>query len=393
MTRTVVQKYLLLGALLVLLSSVLFLTSAPTQEPESTAAQENAVTLPIRPPEGYRIPSQPAVVFPYTHVSADRLRLGTVRSLPRGEKVFVIYPDDDSDGFTSPDSQWLLSRSRDGISITRADGFGDNRVLFQPYRDSHTRTFSSNPVWSWDSTRVFYRVEQQYYNDIGLRTRDSDSWIESVDIATGEVTRHTDVRYNSDLHSYATARHPHDPVLYFEHDADRHVGTLNVGTYDGSAHWAVIRDIDPALNYFIISNHTLSPDRQMILVRSREGGLIYAVDGRGLLYEFISDDVPLGGFLANFRWSPDSTKLAYHQVIDIDGHTGALIASELYLMNADGTGRVQLTDTPDIAEHLEGWTLDGHLVFSTRELERITPRGDHVVSEESDWHIADITVK
>ena len=111
-----------------------------------------------------------------------------------------------------------------------------------------------------------------------------------------------------------------------------------------------------------VSYGYLSPNKQMILTRDKDNNdgrydlvfHVYAIDGGGLLHSFRNDENA-----GTYTWSPDSTKIAYRIVSKRDSHTGSVIASELYLMNIDGTGKTQLTDTPDTAERLRGWTTDG----------------------------------
>ena len=88
----------------------------------------------------------------------------------------------------------------------------------------------------------------------------------------------------------------------------------------------------------------LSPDKKKVLAY----GYVYATDGSGLLA-----DLGRGSFGS---WSPDSTKIIY-MIEEDDGH--AITASDLYVINADGTGKKQLTDTPDELESDPRWTPDG----------------------------------
>jgi len=61
----------------------------------------------------------------------------------------------------------------------------------------------------------------------------------------------------------------------------------------------------------------------------------------------------------NPTWSPDSTKIAYQIALD-DGHK--ITQSELYVINVDGTGRTQLTNTADEFEVEASWSPDGRKI-------------------------------
>ncbi|MDH4223872.1 MAG: hypothetical protein OEV55_10075 [candidate division Zixibacteria bacterium] len=56
------------------------------------------------------------------------------------------------------------------------------------------------------------------------------------------------------------------------------------------------------------------------------------------------------------NWSPDSKKIAYFDTEE-DGHY--ILASEIYLINVDGSGKIQITDTPDEIEFDPVWSPDG----------------------------------
>ena len=363
MNRTIVQKYILLGALVVLLGGIVLLTSAPTQETGQSVTQETIeLSLPNRPPEGYQVPARPVVTFPYTNISADRLRLANMRRVSDYDESISIQPV--SFPAMSPDGQWKLSYPSDGgftdgITITQSDGSGEARVLLEEEQGSDRKIVhdygyaNTSPVWSWDGKRVFYEVERSYYVDVteSYQRRQRERWIESIDIATGEVIQHTvDTDFRGNVHSFATARHPRDPVVYLDYDDE----IVSVGTYDGSARWVIDHDV----NFGLSSFPPLSPDKKMIVVYRGRNNLIYATDGSGLLYDL--DDIPTDGH--DFLWSLDNTKLVY-QSSDYDGHTGEVLASELYLIDVDGASRTQLTDTPDVHEGVAGWTPDGQLVF------------------------------
>ena len=347
MNRIVVQRCVLLGVLMVLLGGIVLLTSAPSQETEQNVTQEIVEPdLPNRPPEGYQVPARPAVTFPHTNVSADRLRLANIRRVSDEDLTFA-QPPRFSDWAVSPDGQWKLLNRSDGIAIIRTNGSGETRI-FSIEEPGSDREISTSPIWSWDGGRIFYKVKRPYYTDENRQEREYERWVESVDVATSEITRHEDIGpWGGAVRSFATARYPDDPVVYLNYDDD----VVSVGTYDGSTRWV----IDHNVNFL-----SLSPNKQMILTEGegRFDYFVYSTAESGLLHNFRFSDLPDSVFL----WSPDSTKFVY-QVSRSDGHSGELFASELYLMNIDGTGRTQITNTPDIPEEIVGWTQNSQLVF------------------------------
>lgn len=86
-------------------------------------------------------------------------------------------------------------------------------------------------------------------------------------------------------------------------------------------------------------NVTLSPDRSKIAFEVY-GENMYAIniDGSGLV------DLGIG---YNPKWTGDSRQIVY-MITEDDGHS--FIASDIYIINADGTGKRNLTNTEDVIE-------------------------------------------
>jgi Tol biopolymer transport system component len=91
---------------------------------------------------------------------------------------------------------------------------------------------------------------------------------------------------------------------------------------------------------------------------SPDGNKMSTLNHRG---EIIVMDLQ-GNILANLGmgypaiWSPDNKRIAF--CLQEESHYD-IVASELYMINVDGTGRTQITDTPDEIETGPVWSPDG----------------------------------
>ena len=249
----------------------------------------------------------------------------------------------------SPDGQWIAGASlTEGLYIRKADSSSEQKYL------GNAGVPRREVAWSWDSKKLFYQVNLPI--EVPPFTR---RWIESVDIETGKVTEHPELSIFDDLDSVARARYPSDPILSLNFKDN----VIEARTKDGSRRWQVTP------NPVLYLSTLLSPDKKKVLV----DGYVYATDGSGLLADLGRD------FFGS--WSPDGTKILY-TIEDDNGHT--ITASDLYVINTDGTGKKQLTDTPDKLERDPRWSPDGtKVVFYSGLLH----------SESTSVYIADIVVE
>jgi len=81
-------------------------------------------------------------------------------------------------------------------------------------------------------------------------------------------------------------------------------------------------------------------------------------------------------------WSPDGTKIAFTGPGDLnEDNSGGL--GDIYVMDADGTDRTNLTDTPDFLEFQPSWAPSGAQITFVRELP------GEIISEQLDIFVMD----
>jgi hypothetical protein len=133
----------------------------------------------------------------------------------------------------------------------------------------------------------------------------------------------------------------------------------------------------------------LSPDRTRIVFISNrvteqnpDGNFeifTMAIDGAGVTQVTTTEDPFAQGSIQSYNptWAPDGTQLAF------DGYRGAYEASEIYVINVDGTGERQVTSDADFANKwLPDWSPDGTKIlftwgwdYYTQDVRTINPDG------------------
>lgn len=104
--------------------------------------------------------------------------------------------------------------------------------------------------------------------------------------------------------------------------------------------------------YLSLSGPTWSPDRKRIAFGDHETGMIGVMNANGKnLRWLVKGDSP--------SWSPDGRHIVFSRIPE-DGGT-----ADLYVMNADGTGVVQLMDVQNVATTDPSWSPDGKWIAFT----------------------------
>jgi DNA-binding beta-propeller fold protein YncE len=105
-------------------------------------------------------------------------------------------------------------------------------------------------------------------------------------------------------------------------------------------------------------NISLSPDKLKIVFEVMGGNMfVINTDGSNLI------DLEKGN---RPKWSSDSKKIIY-MIAEDNGHE--FTASDIYIINADGTDRVNITNTDDVIEMSPGFSPDGKSIVFENYLE------------------------
>ncbi len=238
----------------------------------------------------------------------------------------------------SPDGTKILFTKMNYTGLYIIDLTAKNRIT----KLNNLRGTGFDAAWGDDSKRIYYHH----------KTRDKDkkyksqTEVKSINIITGETVEHSDVDLNTEINNITSrvrAKSNSDVVVYL----DKKKLMVKAQTFDGRKKWDITKDG----RYFGI---LLSPDRTKVFANKHDEMFIYATDGSGLIRS-------LGRGIAN-SWSSDGKQILSFIIKD-DGH--AIIGSDLYLTNSDGSQSWQITNTPNIFEEWPDWSPDNkQITFS-----------------------------
>jgi TolB protein len=113
----------------------------------------------------------------------------------------------------------------------------------------------------------------------------------------------------------------------------------------------------------IVFYTALSPDGTQIAFTAKyiEAFDLYVINTDGSHLQQLTDDLRLE---SNFQWSPDGTQIVF--VGDEDRFDD--VPMDVFVINADGTGERNLTETSEALENLPHWSPDGtQIVFQSSQ--------------------------
>ena len=236
-------------------------------------------------------------------------------------------PEDDLQPSWSPDGSRIafLSISTDGnwdIWVMNADGSDLRRITTDPARDS-------NPAYSPNGKKIVFRSERSGNSDIWVMNADGSRARRLTDDPSFEG--HPD--YSPDGKRIVFDRQP-PTALFTMTDEGRKVRQITPDSlFALDAAWS------PHGNRLVFTNGFCGPCVFNDLVTS---------DPKGKRIVQLTNDTG-GPFNFNATWSPDGSKIVFDSRISFDS------PGDLHVINADGSGRTNITMTPEIFEATPDW--------------------------------------
>lgn len=281
----------------------------------------------------------------------------------------------------SPDGTRLAFVSEGWLCVADAEGKG------QIQRIAEVNPYS----FEWMSDSDFVVFEKKYPNTESLTSLQSQSIkIVTLDGHVSTIVRDTTAHKNSPPKITKPIVLPDETVGYYEceggfkdwgcnvfkiikqgklsPDSSKKQWTAGTIPYPDGDIWLLT--IDHSVKKQITTGKQkyhfplLSPDNMKILAgasRYNAGLVVLNLNGEVLAdldidAREISPGLIAGGEIVGATWAPDSKKLLFNLTIE-DGHF--TYDKDIYMVNADGTGKVAIAANPDDIEKDASWSPDG----------------------------------
>ena len=266
--------------------------------------------------------------------------------LLKGENIAYIAPE------ISPDGRYvaITSKGYTGLWTMRTDGYNLRQF-------SSVRGAGYIKRWSPDSKWILYRennggrqelkigeVFTRNVSSIGIPVRKFEDvrWIDSDKLylrSNGKISYMRSGVNVQNTEKNQTVVHTDSEKIYLESPEKKNIDI-----------------IDPVLGVQYL-NAVLSPDGSKVAFQIVGGNLQVYELNNFQLYDLGKGSRP--------RWSPNGEKIVYQLTTD-DGHR--VISSDLHLINFDGTGKLQLTNTPNVHEMRPSFYPKGNRIIYDTDL-------------------------